>query len=64
VSVSELKSELDRLSPEERRQISAYLYFQERMQDPDFRADIARKINDQDPSHWVTLEEAEKRLLD
>ena len=62
MSVAELKSELDRLSPQERRQIAAYLYLQERMQDPEFQAEIARKMEDKDPSHWMTLEEAEKRL--
>jgi hypothetical protein len=64
VSVAELKSELDRLSPEERRQISAYLYLEERMQDSEFQAEIGRKMDDKDPSHWVSLEEAEKRLLE
>jgi len=63
MSVAELKSELDRLSPEERRQISAYLYLRERLQDPEFQAEISRKMDDSDPSHWISLEEAEKRLL-
>jgi hypothetical protein len=62
MSVAELKSELDRLSPEERRQISAYLYLEERMQDPEFQAEIGRKMDDKDPSHWMTLEEVERRL--
>jgi hypothetical protein len=64
VSVTELKSELDRLSAEERRQISAYLYLRERMQEPEFQAEIARKMEDTDPARWMTLEEAEKRLLE
>jgi hypothetical protein len=63
MSVTELKSELDRLSPEELRHITAYLLIRERMQDPEFREEMARKIDDNDPSHWITLEEAEKRLL-
>jgi hypothetical protein len=62
MSFAELKSEVDRLSPEERRQLKAYLIIKDRMADPAFRQEMARKIDDKDPSHWVTLEEAEKKL--
>jgi hypothetical protein len=63
MSIAELKSEVDRLLPEERRQLAAYLVTRDRMADPEFLQEIARKIDDHDPEHWVSLEEAEKRLL-
>ena len=63
MSLTELKSEVDRLSPEERRQLTAYLVARDRMLDPEFREELARKIDDRNPEHWVSLEEAEKRLL-
>jgi hypothetical protein len=63
VSIAELKSEIDRLSPEELQHLKTYLAIRQDMLDPEFREEMARKIDDNDPSHWVTLEQAEKRLL-
>jgi hypothetical protein len=63
MSLTELKSELDRLSPDERRQLTAYLVTRDRMLDPEFRQELTRKIDDKSPEHWISLEEAEKRLL-
>lgn len=62
MSIAELKSEVDRLSPEERQQLRAYLIVKDRMAAPAFQQEMARKIDDKDPSHWVSLKEAKKRL--
>jgi len=63
MSLAELKSEVDRLSPEERRQLTAYLVTRDRMLDPAFRQKLTCKIDDKSLENWVSLEEAEKRLL-
>jgi hypothetical protein len=63
MSIAELKSEMDRLSPEERRQLAAYLVTRDRMLDPEFRQELTRKIDNRDPAQWSSLEDAEKRLL-
>jgi hypothetical protein len=63
MSIAELKSEVDRLSPEERRQLTAYLVTRDRMLDPEFRQELTSKIDDKSPERWISLEEAEKRLL-
>jgi hypothetical protein len=62
MGIAELKIELDRLPPAERRQLTAYLVTRDRMLDPEFRRDLTRKIDDQSTDRWLTLEEAEKRL--
>jgi hypothetical protein len=62
MSFAELKSEVDRLSPEEVQKLKAYLTLKDRMNDPKFMEKIARKLNEPDPSRWLTLEEVEKRL--
>ncbi len=62
MSFAELKSEVDRLSPEEVQKLKAYLTLKDRLNDPEFRQEISRKLNDPDPSRWLTLEEVEKRL--
>lgn len=63
MSIAELKSEVDRLSAEERRQLTAYLVTRDRMLDPEFRQELTRKIDDRDLERWMSLEEAEKKLL-
>jgi hypothetical protein len=62
MSFAELKSEVDRLTPEEVQKLRAYLILKDRMNDPKFMQEMSRKLNDPDPSRWLTLEEVEKRL--
>ncbi len=64
MSFAELKSEVDRLSAEERRQLTAYLVTRDRMLNPEFRRELTGKIDDKTSENWISLEEAEKRLLD
>jgi hypothetical protein len=63
VSIAELKAEVDRLSPEEREHLAAYLKIRKQMQDKEFVKELSRKIDDKNPANWITLEEAEKRLF-
>ena len=62
MSVEELERELTSLGDAERHRIMAYLVALEDQKRPAYRAEMARKIDDKDPSHWLTLEEFEKRL--
>ena len=63
MSFAELKSEVERLSPEQRREVRTYLVVMDRMDDPAFRQEMADKLNDPDPSRWIPFEEAKKLLL-
>jgi hypothetical protein len=62
MSIAELKAEVDRLTPEEREELRAYLRMKYRPLDPEIRRKLTEKINDNDPAHWLTLEEFGKRL--
>ena len=62
MSISELKAEVDRLTDEERKQLTAYLVAKNRLKHPELLRELSRKIDDNDPSHWLTLEEFGKRL--
>ena len=62
MSIAELKAEVDRLSTEDRLQLLNYLRPKILPMDAKTRRLLAEKINDNDPAHWVTLEELEKRL--
>lgn len=62
MSLAELKQEAERLSSAERRHLTAYLVALERKDDSAFKQELADKIDDQTPGHWVVLEDAAKRL--
>jgi hypothetical protein len=64
VSLAELKHELEHLTPAERRHLTAHLVALERRVDPEFQRELTRKIDDHTPDRWLTVEEAESRLLE
>ncbi len=64
MSIAELKAEVDRLSDEDRKQLTAYIVAKNRLLDPETRRKLTEKINDKNPDHWLTLEEVEKRFDD
>ena len=63
MTLNEIMREVAELSTEDLDKLRTLLKIPRDMRDPEFRAMLDRKINDNDPSHWITLEEAEKRLL-
>ena len=64
VSIGDIKQELQRLQPEERRHLLAFLISLESGVDARLRAELTKKIDDQDSKMWITLEEARARLGD
>lgn len=62
MSIAVIKEEIAHMSPEERRHLAAYIVSLNSNLDPEFRRELARKIDDKSPERWVTLEEAERRL--
>lgn len=62
MSIAELKAEVDRLSPEDTKQLMSYIAVKRRLFTPEIIEELSRKIDDKDPSHWLTLEEFGKRL--
>jgi hypothetical protein len=62
MSVEELERELSSLDDAKRHRVMAYLVAIEDRKHAEYMAKLARKIDDKDPSHWITLEELEKRL--
>ena len=62
MSIEAIKQELANLDQTQRKEIINFLVAMDRRDDPARRAELTRRIDDKDPSHWVTLEELEKRL--
>ena len=56
----EMKDQIARLSRKERKELATYLAELERLFPPQVVKALSKKINDKNPSHWFTLEEAEE----
>ncbi len=62
MSVMDLKKELTALSATEQAEVAAFLFQLRRKDDTDYQATIKRRLDDKDPSHWLTPDEFERRL--
>jgi hypothetical protein len=62
MSVQDLKTALTALSETERAEVSAFLFHLRHASDPDYQAAAQRRMDDKNPSHWLTLDELESRL--
>lgn len=62
MSVNEIMSELERLPLDDRRQLAAFLVTLRHRDLAEYRAAMARKIDDTNPENWLSLEEYDRRL--
>ncbi len=61
MSLTQLKDQAIGLEPVEQRELIAFLIARQTAQDEDFKRELARKIDDNDPTHWIELDELQKR---
>ena len=62
VSLQDLKSEIERMPSEDRRQLAAYLVTLRHRDIAGYRSELARKIDDKNPDNWVALADLDRRL--
>lgn len=62
MSIQEIKTEIEALPAEERKRLAAFLVSLRHKELAEYRARMAAKIDDGDPSSWATLEELDQRL--
>lgn len=62
VSIQEIKSELEALPANDRRELAAFLVSLRHKDLAGYRARMAEKIDDQSADSWVNLEELDQRL--
>jgi hypothetical protein len=53
MSLAELKKHASALPPDEQADLAAYLAERLRQDDPAYRKELARLIDDRDPKNWV-----------
>ena len=64
MSLTQLKDQAAHLPLKEQRELIAFLVSIQTAGDEQFRENLAAKIDDHDPSHWVELDDAQKRFAD
>ena len=57
-----MKKQLLALSPDERNDVSAFLWHLKHANDPGHRKLITERLDDKDPNHWLPLDEFIRRL--
>jgi len=62
MELQELQREAERLNPEEQRKLVSFLVALDIRRDEEFRDELQRRLEDQDPNGWIRLDEAERRL--
>jgi hypothetical protein len=62
MEVGVLKSELVALESKARRQMIAFLLTSEEKDNQEYRQELARRLDDEDPTHWISLDELDRRL--
>jgi len=62
VSVEEIKSEIESLAVEDRRQLAAYLIAFRHKDLAGYRASMAAKIDNRNPDNWLSLAEFDSRV--
>ena len=64
MSLAQLKDQATHLEIDEQRELIAFLIARQTEQDEDFKRVLTEKIDDNDPSHWVELDDLRKRYSD
>ena len=62
MSIEVLQTEVTALSSEQRRKLMAFMVVLEDRSRIDYAKELARKIDDKSPDHWLTPEECERKL--
>ena len=62
MGIQELKTEIAALPADHRRELAAFLVSLRHRDLTGYREQMARKIDDKNPDHWLSLEELDLRL--
>lgn len=62
MSVEELKRKIAELTSDEQAQVAAFVFHLRHNADPDYQQTIQRRAEDKNPSHWLSVDEFQKKL--
>jgi len=64
MSLTELKEQSIALPPEEQAELTAFVAERLRQDDPAYRKELARLIDDRSPAHWQRWSDVKKETRD
>jgi hypothetical protein len=62
MKLDELQREAEKLSPEEQRKLIGFLVAMDVRRVDGYREELSRRLDDQNPDAWISLNDAERRL--
>jgi hypothetical protein len=62
MSVEEITQQIITLPPDQQDRIVALLFRHRHANDREYHSEISRRLDDKDPSHWLTPDQFEKEL--
>lgn len=62
MSVKELKDKLAMMPRQEQDEVIAFLFQLRHAEDVEYQAELSRRLEDRDPSHWLTPDDFEREL--
>ena len=62
MSIEQIKSAMAELPAEKQKELIGFLLRLRSERDPDYRHEMRARLDDPDPTHWLTSEELETRL--
>ena len=64
MTLDQIKEELTSMPEDQQDHLVAYLLHLRHLRDPATRQELARKIDDHDPAHWMSLDQIRERWKD
>ena len=61
MTLEQIKEGLASLPEEQQDHVVAYVVHLRHLRDPQTRQELTRRIDDRDPSHWVSLDQLKER---
>jgi hypothetical protein len=62
MTITELQNAIRRCSNQDQDQLAAFLTLLRQQRDSEYLATLDRRINDQDPQHWISLDTRKEQL--
>lgn len=62
MSMAELMRELAGLPPRQQHELAAYLLHLRLQQDPAWRTEMTRRMDDHSPENWIPLDDWQKKV--
>ena len=57
MTLDKIKQELANMPEEQQNHVAAYLIHLRHLRDPITRQELTRRIDDKDPSHWISVDQ-------